>query len=135
MPRGIPGSGKAAAKGAAAKRAAMKEPKVLKLTEVELLKVEKLTSQLRACDNEIVLTQATKNAYIQQIDPQGQLGKFDSKIQALKRERMEAEATYKELSSKVNARLGIDLKDYAYDDNTGVLRKIGEMPAAVPSTN
>ena len=100
------------------------EPKVMALSEVELLRMEKLSTQVRACDNEIIINQSLKSNFISQIDPAGQLQKFDSKLQALKQERMAAENEYKLLSKSIGDRYKIDMKEFAYDDQTGVLRRV-----------
>jgi hypothetical protein len=112
------------------KQSSQKDPTVLSLTENELLKMEKLSTQVRACDGEVMITLSQKNGYIQKIDPQGVIGRFDQKINALKQERSEAEAAYKTVTSQVEVRLGIKLKEYAYDEATGVLRKIGDETVA-----
>jgi hypothetical protein len=116
------------------KQSAQKDPAVLSLTENELLRMEKLSTQVRACDSEVMITLSQKNGYIQKIDPQGALGRFDQKINALKQERSEAEVGYRTTTAQVEARLGIKLKDYAYDETTGVLRKIGDEVAAKAPT-
>lgn len=129
MPRGIydRGTTKKAAKASASKH---KLPKVLTLTELELAKMEKLSAQIRAADGEQVIALSQRNAYIQKIDPSGVIAKLDSRVAALKQERQEAEAAYREVSQLVEKRLGIKLAEYAYDDTTGVLRSISEDTAA-----
>jgi hypothetical protein len=125
MPRGQYDRSKMKKKGMPKKLKAT-SPDLLQLTELELAKMEKLSTQLRACDGEVMITLSQKNAYIHQIDPQGAIQKFDQKINALKQERVEAEMEYKTVSAGVETRLGIKLSDFAYDDKTGVLRNIAE---------
>lgn len=110
-----------------------REPVVTQLMETELLRMEKLSTQIRACDGDQMITLSQKNAYISKIDPQGVLARFDQKLTALRQERGEAEVEYKGVTEAVEKRLGIKLVDYAYDDKTGILRKIGD-DVAPPAT-
>ena len=111
---------------AAQKRSLNKEPKVLALPETTLLKLEKLSTQIRAIDSELVIAQSLRTAYLQKIDVSQELPRFDSKITTLKTERQQSEEAYRALTKATEDDLGIKLADYAYDDVTGVLRKIGE---------
>lgn len=124
MPKGIYERNKAKGEKKTAKPA--KKAKALVLTELELAKMEKLSTQIRAVDSEQVITLSQRNAYIQKIDPSGTLSKLEAKVNALKQERQEAEAAYRGVSADVEKRLGIKLSEYAYDDVTGVLRNILE---------
>lgn len=110
-----------------------REPVVTQLTETELLRMEKLSTQIRACDGDQMITLSQKNSYIAKIDPQGVLARFDQKLTALRQERGEAEVEYKAVTEAVEKRLGLKLSDYAYDDKTGILRKIGD-DVAPPAT-
>lgn len=120
MPRGVPKR----------PRKSSGEPEVLRLSDLELARMEKSSQQIRACDAEALITLAQKNSYIQQIDPQGNLKKFDSKLAAIQQERQGAEADYRETSRGVEERLGIKLSGYAYDDRTGVLNELEQAPPA-----
>ena len=109
-----------------------REPEQLHLTENEVLKMEKLSTQVRACDGDQMITLSQKNAYIQKVDPQGVIARFDQRLTALRQERQEAEQEYRAVTALINKRLGIDLKDYAYDDKSGVLRKVDGDVAPLP---
>jgi hypothetical protein len=127
MPKGIYERGsKAKNEKKTTKPAKKSAPKALVLTELELAKMEKLSTQIRAVDSEQVITLSQRNAYIQKIDPSGVLSKLEAKVNALKQERQEAESSYRSVSADVEKRLNIKLSEYAYDDVTGVLRNILE---------
>jgi hypothetical protein len=121
MPRGQYDRTKSKAKK---KREENREPETLKLTELELARLEQYGAKIRACDSERLVVLSQKNAYIQQIDPIGHLGKYDSKMSALRQERDEADSGYQAISAAVEKRLGIKLKEYAYDDTTGQLNHV-----------
>ncbi len=120
-------------KGFKPKKVAAKPPELLKLDEFTLLRLEKMVAQTRAINSELIITNSLRQGFLQKIDPNQDLPKFDQRIQALHTERNATEALYKELLKVTGKKLGVDLADYAYDDETGVLRKTKEdLPAPPP---
>lgn len=109
------------------------EPSSVQLTEVELLKMEKLSTQVRACDADTVITQAQRASHLSKIDPQGLIARFDLRIQALRKEREEAEVAYRAVTAGIEKRLGIKLHEHSYDDKTGVLHKLTDVVVNVPT--
>jgi archaellum component FlaC len=100
------------------------EPVLLRMSEIELLKTEKLAATIRAAKSEAMQAMAMKRAFLLQIDPKNQIAGFDFQITNLNREQQTAQSELEELRKNIEARLGIDLKQYAYDDVSGVLRPL-----------
>ncbi len=123
MPKGQYDRKKAKQKKAE-KLAKSAEPELMRLDENTVLKLEKLSNQLRAVDSETVITGNLRQSYLQKIDPEQNLLKFDQKLEALRAERQKAQVQYVGLAKSIGDRLGITLSDYSYDDETGVLRKL-----------
>jgi hypothetical protein len=107
-----------------------KEPKVLQLDQITLLKMEKFQAIIRACTSESQNVQALRRALMAKIDPQGHVEKLDSRLVALREESRTNENSYKTLMADVEAKLGIKMSDYSYDDETGALHHIGQTDAA-----
>lgn len=91
------------------------EPVVLKLDELTVLKLGKLSAQIRAASSELAMQSAHKAALLKQIDPQNKLEGFDKKILALHGEYSSAKRDYIDVVEQVKLKLGIDLKEYTYD--------------------
>lgn len=97
------------------------EPVVLRLDELTILKLSKYQAQIRAVTSEISMQSTQRQAYVKQVDPKGLLDIYDKKILALKDEYVAAKNEYILVAEKVKATLGVDLKQYTYDEQTGVL--------------
>jgi hypothetical protein len=102
------------------------EPVTLFMDQVDLANLERLHAQMRAAQSELILQQMARRSYIEKIDPTGGLNQIDSSIRKLSSERAESEKEYKDLTAAIESKLGISLKEYAYDDKTGALRFVNE---------
>lgn len=99
---------------------------LLKLTENEVLRLDKFHALVRAANAELLTMLGERKAYLQKVDPGGILENMARRIQALREEKAASEAGYKESLASAEKRLGISLKDYAYDEVTGILRPVGQ---------
>ena len=106
------------------KRENSKDPKTLKLTELELARLEQYSERIRAAGSEHMVVLSQKNAYIQQIDPSQNIAKFDAKLLALRNEQTQGNEAYASVAKQAGERLGIDLREYSYDDVSGQLNHI-----------
>lgn len=97
------------------------EPTPLQLTEVELLKLRLYQAEQLAAQRARLLAQTARDAYVRKIDPEGQLRALDSEVEQHRLEEREAHASYIQSVRAVEARLGVSLSHYVYDDVTGVL--------------
>lgn len=103
---------------------------VLKLTEVECLKLSRYDSDQRAAINEHALLKHKKDQYLKQIDPQGILASFDRELAKSKADVKEAEDLGKAVRTEIESRLNIQLINYSFDDKTGVLHHLTSAPEA-----
>ena len=84
----------------------------MSLTEDELWKI-------RAYDAEFKIIQ--KQLYVSSVDPEGKIEAYDRDIRALLVDNAEAKRKAEEVRKAASERLGIDIANYSYDDQTGLL--------------
>lgn len=130
MPRGIYDRSKksGAVKKTPLKKADLAHPEVLRLDETTLLKLKGQDAETRALKFELQNHILTKEKLLAQVDPQGVLKALDKKIQQLSQEYSVANQEYGKVRDEIGSELGIDMKEYSYDDKTGVLHNINETP-------
>ena len=93
------------------------------LTEVELLKFRLFMAEQQRAEALNTLATIKKLSYLKQIDPNDQLAKFDQELAALNQQRADAQKQYQETLEAAQSRLGLNLQDYTFDGQTGLLRK------------
>jgi hypothetical protein len=101
----------------------------LRIEEVTLLKLTRAMEKERAARMELQVTSGLLNGLFHEwlrTDPKAQ--ETNAKILALQAEQRAAEKTYHELVGQIGSELKIDMKLYAFDDETGVLNKLPEAP-------
>lgn len=104
---------------------------VLKLTELETLRLSRYDSDHRAALNEMMLLKFRREQHLLQIDPKGVLASFDREITKTKVDVKEAEELGHATRAAIESRLDIKLTDYAFDDKTGVLHHVTSAPVAL----
>jgi hypothetical protein len=100
------------------------EPAPLALTRDELMRLQLSQFQTRAFDAEQRLAMLQRDLFLKQIDPEGKLQQLMALIRGRADEAAQAKADYAKVVAEIEARLSIALKDYGYDDLTGMLSKI-----------
>jgi hypothetical protein len=104
-----------------AQKSAETAPQVLSLTKDELLLMRALSAERELAQKCIVLAGMKRAELLRQIDPQNILGSLESEASAQRAAEAQAISAYKELYLQIEARLGLKLADYVWDDRTGSL--------------
>lgn len=105
---------------------APEEPQQPQLTKDELFALQLAQFQARAFEAELQLEIIKRDAYLRQVDPKGQLKAFAAFIRGRSDETVAAKAAYADAKKKIEERLKIDLREWAYDDLTGLLTKVDQ---------
>lgn len=101
-----------------------KSEKVMKLDPLTLLKLENALLHKRAVESELRVQQIMRAAYLKQIDPDSKLDQFDESIHKLREEFSMAEESHSQAVRDAEISLKIDMREYSYDDETGILYKL-----------
>lgn len=101
------------------------EPTPLTLTKDELHRLQLSQFQARAFEAEQKLEMIKRDIFLKQVDPDGKLQQMMALIRGRTDEAAQAKAEYAKVVKDIEERLKINLKEYAYDDNTGLLSAIG----------
>lgn len=100
------------------------EEKPLVLTEVELLKLTKMQALLQLHDARRSILARERADYLAAIDPERKLADYDARITEETKKSNDVVLQYRALIDSINERLGIDLNQYGFDDETGALQKV-----------
>jgi len=102
----------------------------LAIDELSLLRLTRAAEKGRAANLELQLASNAINGLFQRwLQENEEAKKLNARIVELQAEAKKAQDDYTEIVKKIDAELKIDLKEYSYDDETGVLHKL---PAAPP---
>jgi predicted dinucleotide-binding enzyme len=104
-------------------------PKTLRLDEMTMLRLARADAEMRASSSEVLIKKGVKEGLLQKVDPQGILKKLDLDIQTLTARYHQNQMTYEKVREEVGKTLGIDMKNYSYDDETGVLHDLSDTAA------
>lgn len=96
-------------------------PVVMQLSALEVMTLNRHDAEARAANAELTALQMQRTMLLARLDHGGHLARLDAALQQKKTELMEAHGAYKESSDVVGMRLGVNLKNYAFDDKTGAL--------------
>ena len=100
-------------------------PELPRLTQDELLRLQLLSAQQRLAAAEAKNVRVERVAYLQTIDPHGQLGKFDQQLVELTNAEGMARASYERLLAQIEERLGIKLaQGCTIDPTTGAITRL-----------
>jgi hypothetical protein len=94
---------------------------ILSLSELELFKLRAFEAEKRAAATEAKLLSLQKENFIKLIDPEGRLAAFDRKIKETVVLHNTATIRYRTIIEETEKRLNISMKDFSFDDETGVL--------------
>jgi hypothetical protein len=113
--------------------AAGKALDVLKIDELRLLKITRLMEKERAAKYESMAALNALNGLFQEFlnkDPKGK--ELNEKVAELQAEAQKASKEYAELVASVGKELNLNMQEYAFDDETGVLHKLPAVPPPAP---
>jgi len=97
----------------------------LKIDELTLLRLTRSAEKVRAASMELQLASATMNGLFQKFLQENEdAKKMNGRIVELQSEIQKHQKVYGDLVADIGKRLKVDMKEYAYDDETGVLSKI-----------
>lgn len=109
----------------------------MKIDELTLLKLTRFMEKERATRAEMLIVNSQLNQMFQEWvknDPQGK--PLHEKFLALQVEQKTAQEGYQSLVTKVGKEFRIDMQEFAFDDETGVLTKVDKVtnqPVTPPS--
>lgn len=95
----------------------------LRLTREEILNLKLAEAEGRAATFQLNLRQLQRDHYLAQIDPKGLLKKVGDEIVNANKSITEHRTVYLQTMQAIEKRLGISMKDYSFDETTGVLAK------------
>lgn len=99
-------------------------PTVLALSPLELAELARVHAEQRALRAELRLSLVERSGFLARVDPGGTLYKLDADITSKTDEGRAAQAREVTIRAGIEARLGVDLSRYSYDDNTGTLHEL-----------
>lgn len=102
------------------------EPESKNLSRDELYKLQVAQLQVRAAEAELNLQMYQRDAYLKQIDPEGKLKTMAGYIRSRSDEAALGKQAYAQIVKEIEARLGINLKEWAYNDENGLLSKVDQ---------
>lgn len=99
--------------------------KALAIDEMSLLRLGRAADKERAARMELMVASASLNGMFQKwLSENEEASKVNVRIQELQKEQKKAQDDYTAVIEKVSKELQIDMKEYAYDDETGVLQRL-----------
>ncbi len=129
MPRGVYDRTKKEAKTSKkAKKPSNETPGSLRLDEITMLRLARADAEMRASSSEVLIKKGVKEGIMRKVDPQDVLKKLDLEIQALTARYHQNQAEYARIRDEAGKKLGIDMKNYSYDDTTGILHDLSDIP-------
>jgi len=102
------------------------EPTPPALTKDELHRLQLTQFQARAFDAEAKLEMIKRDLFVKQVDPEGKLQQMMSIIRGRTDEAVAAKQDYAKTVKDIEERLKLNLKEWAYDENNGVLSRVDQ---------
>lgn len=95
----------------------------LKLTREEILSLKLAEAEGRASTFQLSLRQLQRDNYLARIDPKGILAKVGEEIADVSKAVQEHKTSYLTTMEAIEKRLGVSMKEYSFDEITGILVK------------
>lgn len=102
----------------------VKEEEPLRLTAEEIKELQLLNFALRCFVAEREVATMRRDELLKIIDPKGALRQFAGTIQHLTSEHNDSMNKMNRLVENIKGRLGVNIKDYTYNEETGYLQKV-----------
>jgi hypothetical protein len=100
----------------------------LKLDDLTRMNLLRLQAEQRDALSSLRLESLTLNAYLQKIDPQGTIRLLQTKLAQLQNRAEQLKVEYNTALVEIGNRLKIDMKNYSFDDVSGLLNEIPAPP-------
>lgn len=102
---------------------APKEPRVVRkvLTRAELDGLARWAAEAKYADAYAELRERDRKTLLARIDPKDELSPIDRALTNARAAKTKAAAKYMSIAETASRRLGVDVTQYAYDDETGLL--------------
>ena len=91
------------------------------LTQEELFRLRAFESESRVAGLEAAMLTIERDAFLRKHDPEGRLARWAESIHVRNEMAKQKKLAYIDAISKIEKRLGISMKDYSFDDETGAL--------------
>lgn len=102
----------------------------LAIDELNLLRLTRAAEKGRAAGLELQLASNAMNGMFQRwLQQDEEAKKLNQRIVELQAEAKKAQDDYSAVIVRISSEMKIDLKEYSYDDETGVLHKLTAAPA------
>jgi hypothetical protein len=109
-----------------AKQEVEHEPKKLFLTKEEMLNFDLHEARVECFKAKADAILVKRELFLKEVDPQGQYHKFGDALKQNNEKLTDLKNKHEALRKAIEARLGVSLKDYAYDDETGLLNFVAD---------
>lgn len=102
---------------------APQEPRIVRrcLTRSELDALARWAAEAKYADIYAELRERDRKTLLARIDPKNELAPIDQALANAKAAKAKAAAKYMTVAETASKRLGVNVTDYAYDDETGLL--------------
>ena len=91
------------------------------LQRAELDALGRWAAEMRYSDLVAQIRAQELKALVAKLDPNGEIAAAEKKVAAARESELHARSRYKSAFASAGQRLGIELSDYGYDDETGLL--------------
>ena len=105
------------------------EAATLQLDAVTRLTLCRYEAEVRAARHQMAAEQAQLAQYLAKIDKEGYVAQKQATIYGLIQQVSAMQARYDQAAQQVEQDLHIHLKDYSFDDESGILHKVGSSAA------
>lgn len=97
----------------------------LAMNQTELLRVKLASMAAQKAKVELALVGLQRQSFIDKVDPEGKIAEFDKALKDKLGQLQQLIKNIESIQKEVSVRLGIDLKKYAFDEETGILHYTG----------
>lgn len=94
---------------------------VLRMTEVEALKIKNLMLEVQLARLKVEVAHRDRTDFIKKIDPENLLERHNQNIGEKSAEAGNAMGAYQDFLDVVGQRLNVNIREFSFDDETGVL--------------
>jgi Xaa-Pro aminopeptidase len=100
------------------------DPAPLKLDDLTRLRLLRAQAEINNAQTRMTLAMEALKAKLKEIDPEGVLARLQTDAAAQQKVLDRFLNEYNQIYGEIKTKLGIDLKQYGFDDETGVLHPL-----------
>lgn len=97
----------------------------LAMSQMELLRIKLASMTAQKAKVELAFVSLQRMSFIEKVDPEGKIAEFDKQLKDKMGQLQQLVKNIENIQKEVSVRLGIDLKKYAFDEETGTLHYTG----------